>query len=122
MNARPWMKPLLFAALMLLPLSAIAADNCANEANDYPTAARADYVLACMNVNGGTQDALRRCSCSIDVIATILPYDRYEEADTVLRMQKLTGGYLAQEFRTEKSTKIVRALHEAQAEAEVRCF
>ena len=90
--------------------------------NDYPTEARADYVLGCMNVNGGTQDALRRCSCSIDVIASILPYHGYEEAETVLRMQHLTGGYLAGEFRVERSNLIVEALREAQAEAEVRCF
>lgn len=91
--------------------------------NDYPTAARADYVLACMNVNGGTQDALNRCSCSIDVIATILPYDRYERAETVLRMrQGLVGGYLGAEFRQTNVNDMVRDLQEAQAEAEVRCF
>ena len=55
--------------------------------NDYPTAARADYVFACMNVNGGTQQALRQCSCSIDVIASIMPYSEYEQADTILRMR-----------------------------------
>lgn len=118
------MKHLLFATLLLLPLSALAdGATCAcNTGNDYPTTARADYVLACMNVNGGTQEALRRCSCSIDVIATILPYDEYDHADTVLRMQHLTGGYLAEEFRTDESKNIVRDLREAQAEAEVRCF
>ena len=91
--------------------------------NDYPTAARADYVFACMNVNGGTQDALRRCSCAIDVIASLLPYDRYEKADTVLRMRRAPGGgYLAQEFRMKQSNQMVRDLQAAQAEADVRCF
>ncbi len=42
--------------------------------NDYPTDARAEYVFACMATNGGTRDALERCSCSIDIIATLLPY------------------------------------------------
>jgi len=46
------------------------------EFNDYPTAARADYVFACMKTNGDTRQALEQCSCSIDVIASILPYDR----------------------------------------------
>jgi len=115
---------LLACLLLAAPAFAAAADTVTGSGsrNDYPTEVRADYVLACMNVNGGTQDALRRCSCSIDVIASILPYDRYEEADTVLRMQKLTGGYLAGEFHVERSNQIVRALREAQAEAEVRCF
>jgi len=44
--------------------------------NDYPTAVRADYVFAFMQANGETRQALERCSCSIDVIASILPYER----------------------------------------------
>ncbi len=113
------MRNAVLLALLLLAGPALADTA---EHNDYPTAARADYVLGCMNVNGGTQDALRRCSCSIDVIASILPYHGYEEAETVLRMQHLTGGYLAGEFHVERSNLIVEALREAQAEAEVRCF
>lgn len=89
--------------------------------NDYPTAARADYVFACMNENGGTQEALRDCSCAIDVIASLLPYSEYEKANTVLSMQRTTG-YLADEFRTDLAKKFVRRLREAQAEATVRCF
>jgi hypothetical protein len=42
--------------------------------NDYPTEARADYVFACMQVNGQTRDSLMKCSCSIDAIAAVLPY------------------------------------------------
>ena len=91
-------------------------------ANDYPTSARAEYVFACMATNGGTQEALQRCSCAIDVIASILPYDQYEQAETVLRMRHSAGGYLAQEFRSAPTNAIVRDLEEAQAEAEVRCF
>ena len=66
--------------------------------NDYPTAARAEYVFACMATNGQTQDALTRCSCSIDQIASILPYDAYVEAETVLRM-RLAGGERGAMFR-----------------------
>ena len=106
--------------LLLLPLGARAAP--AGAANDYPTAARADYVFACMTVNGGTEEALQHCSCSIDVIASLLPYGDYEQADTVLRMRRLAGGYLAQTFRTSQANAFVQRLEEAQAEAEVRCF
>lgn len=59
--------------------------------NDYPTSTRADYVFACMKANGETQPMLERCSCSIDVIASLLPHDRYVEAETFLRMGQLTG-------------------------------
>ena len=64
-----------------------AADN-----TGYATAARAEYVFACMATNGGTQEALQRCSCAIDVIASVLPYDKYEQAETVLRMRRSAGG------------------------------
>jgi hypothetical protein len=59
--------------------------------NDYPTTARADYVFACMAANGETRLALERCSCSIDVIASILPYDRYIQAETALSVGQRTG-------------------------------
>lgn len=125
----------ILACLLLLPLTALAAEtqpqvgpattqgpmDKLSAQDDYPTAARADYVFACMNVNGRTQDALRRCSCSIDVIASILPYSRYEAAETVLRMQQ-AGGYLSSEFRVAGAKELVRQLREAQAEGEVRCF
>jgi hypothetical protein len=89
--------------------------------NDYPTAARADYVFACMNTNGRTQEALRRCACAIDVIASAVPYSDYEKAETILRMRH-SGGYLAQEFRIPVSNAILRQLEEAQAEADFSCF
>jgi len=92
------------------------------EDNGYGTAARAEYVFACMASNGGTQEALRRCSCAIDVIATLLPYEKYEQAETVLRMRRSAGGYLGQAFRSAPTNQIVRELEEAQAEAEIRCF
>ena len=90
--------------------------------NDYPTEARADYVFACMTVNGRTRDALTRCSCSIDVIASILSYEDYVSAETVLRMLQM-GGEKTALFRTPEATKTaVKRLRRAQAEAEIRCF
>lgn len=88
----------------------------------YSTATRAEYVFACMAANGGTQEALAHCSCAIDVIVSLLPFDKYERAETVLRMRRSAGGYLGQEFRSAPANAIVRDLEEAQAEAEVRCF
>jgi hypothetical protein len=94
----------------------------AADGNDYPTEARAEYVFACMASNGQTQQALRQCACSIDVIASVLPYDKYEQAETVLRMRRTAGGYLGEMFRTATANNMVRDLEEAQAEGEIRCF
>ena len=91
-------------------------------ANDYPTSARADYVLGCMAANSNTRPALDHCSCSIDVIASILPYDRYEEAETILSMRQGLGAQ-SREFTAAKGLNdIVADLRRAQAEAEIRCF
>jgi hypothetical protein len=91
-------------------------------ANEYPTAARADYVFGCMQVNGQTRDALERCSCSIDVIASLLPYEQYEEAETVMRVRQ-RGGKNASMFLTMPMLRAkVDELKRAQVEAELRCF
>lgn len=110
------------AALMVLCGVFSVTTARATDQSDYPTAARAEYVFACMATNGQTQQALEHCSCAIDVIATILSYDKYEQAETVLRMRRSAGGYLGAMFHTEISNNMVRALEEAQAEAEIRCF
>ncbi|MDH3596908.1 MAG: hypothetical protein OEU09_06175 [Rhodospirillales bacterium] len=106
--------------LTLVVLAALQSG--AARANDYPTAARADYVFACMASNGQTQEALQRCSCSIDVIASIVPYKRYVEAETILRMRQVSGEKSATFRDSAEYRKIVDDLKGAQAEAEIRCF
>ena len=90
--------------------------------NDYPTSARADYVFACMKVNGDTREALDQCSCSIDVIASLLPYDAYVAGETVASMDQAQG-QIGTMFRNAAVARDALAeLRRAQAEAEVRCF
>jgi hypothetical protein len=91
-------------------------------ANDYPTEVRADYVFACMKANGEDQAMLRRCSCSIDVIATIIPHARYEEASTFLSLGQMTGETGALFRQAAGGKAAVGDLRRAQAEAEIRCF
>ena len=90
--------------------------------NDYPTSARADYVFGCMKVNGETRQTLEQCSCSIDVIASIIPYDKYVEAETVASMNQAVGQIGAMFRGTNRSKDILADLRRAQAEAEIRCF
>ena len=94
----------------------------AAELNDYPTAARVDYVFACMNTNGDTRPALERCSCSIDVIASILPYDRYVAAETFLSLSQVPGRFGTMFQSPEQARAAINELRRAQAEGEVRCF
>jgi hypothetical protein len=120
MIARMSLAPAFGAILILAMARGVPAG--ADELNDYPTKARADYVFACMKANGETRLALEQCSCSIDVIASILPYERYVAAETVLSMTQVPGTKGTM-FRTPELTKAaVDDLRRAQAESEVRCF
>jgi hypothetical protein len=117
-----WMLGALAAAVLVAPGGAGTARAAELPANDYPTVARADYVFGCMQVNGQTRDALERCACSIDVIASLLSYDQYEEADTVMRMRQ-RGGKNASMFLSMPMLRAkVDDLKRAQIEAELRCF
>jgi hypothetical protein len=108
------------AALTVLAATACAAQ--AEEANDYPTSARAEYVYGCMKANGESRQSIEQCSCSIDVVASIMPYARYVTAETALSMSQVRGN-LGVQFRTsEQANSAVNDLRRAQAEAEVRCF
>jgi hypothetical protein len=90
--------------------------------NDYPTSARAEYVFACMKTNGDTREALDQCSCSIDIIASLLPYDAYVAAATVASMDQ-AAGQIGSMFRgTAIARDALARLRRAQAESEIRCF
>lgn len=91
-------------------------------ANPYPTETTVDYVMGCMAANGQTQDALRRCSCSIDAIASSVPFEVYERAATVLSMYNATGEAASMFRETPMLRTTVDRLRAAQIEADFRCF
>ena len=94
----------------------------AERLNDYPTSARADYVFACMATNGRSREMLERCSCSIDEIAAILPFEKYLQAETVLSMRRVGGERMAVFNSAADAEHLVADLRRAQAEAEIVCF
>ena len=120
-----WLKTFRRSLMLTLgaaALAAIAVDAHAAPA-DYPTETLADYVFACMATNGQSQEALRRCSCSIDAIAEKLPYEEYLKAETVLSLQQAQGGERTVMFRAAPwAQAMVDKLRQAQVEAELRCF
>lgn len=91
-------------------------------ANDYPTEVVTDYVIGCMASNGETQDMLHRCSCSIDTVASILPYDTYEKAETIMEMRLSTGEGATMFREMTMLNDMVKQLRVAQIEADFRCF
>jgi len=117
----PLLRPVCFSLLALANL-ATERPLYAADLNDYPTSARADYVFACMKANGETHQVLEQCACSIDIIASILPYERYVSAETVLSLSQVPGRFGAMFRSPEEAKAAVTELRRAQAEAEVRCF
>jgi len=89
---------------------------------DYPTAARADYVIGCLAANGFQRELLEKCACGIDIIADRLSYDDYETANTVLSMQQASVGPRGGLFRdTPVARDELEKLRRAEAEANLRC-
>ena len=118
MTRAGWVRPIAAALGGLAVTAAIAHA----DVNDYPTSARAEYVFGCMKANGETRQSIEQCSCSIDIIASLLPYERYVSAETVLSMSQVRGN-LGTQFRSSEQAKgALDDLRRAQAEAEVRCF
>ncbi|HEX9536522.1 MAG TPA: hypothetical protein VF924_13680 [Stellaceae bacterium] len=101
----------------------VAAGPARGADSDYPTSARADYVIGCMAANGNTHEALLKCSCAIDTIASLMPYPHYEQADTALSLQAGGGvGGRVGLFRDPPQIKaLIEELHRAQAEANLQC-
>ncbi|MGH6924014.1 MAG: hypothetical protein ACRED5_09765 [Propylenella sp.] len=110
------------AVFASLAMAAMPGASNAALTNDYPTESIAEYVYACMKANGETPPMLSSCSCSIDVVASLLTYDRYVEAGTFLGMMQLQGEG-GEIFRNSpQSRSAIQDLRRAQAEADVRCF
>jgi hypothetical protein len=116
------MTALMLCWTLTLVMLAVAAPARAAE-NDYPTSARADYVIGCIAANGNNREALLKCSCAIDTIAGIMPYSHYEEAETALSLQAGGGvGGRVGLFRDPPQIKaVIEELRRAQAEANLRC-
>lgn len=114
-----------FAAAVLACAAAIgtpaANAQMAAQMNDYPTETRAEYIFGCMQVNGNSRLALERCSCSIDVIASILPFNQYVDAETTMSLRQ-RGGESVSYMNGPQFVAQVKALKLAQVEGELRCF
>jgi hypothetical protein len=115
-----------FMALALfgagLGMQSAAAQTAPPPRYDYPTAARADYVIGCLAANGFKRELLDRCSCGIDTIANEMSYNDYEKASTILSMQQAGVGPRGGLFRdTPIAHDEMKKLRKAQAEVNLRC-
>lgn len=112
----------MLTACLTLCFSSVAMsdDSCAQE--KFPTSAIADYVLGCMAANGNSLESLHQCSCSIDMVMERMSYHDFEQANTVLQIQRDKGqrGVFYREANWAK--KRVEVLEQVQAESTLTCF
>ena len=105
----------LSVALSLLP-GVVAA-------NDFPTQARVEFVLGCMNDQGGqSYDNLYKCVCLIDAIAEAMTYDEFAQAQ-VFGQLRSTPGERGGVFRDpDQARTLVEKLAAATQRGKAQCF
>ena len=93
------------------------------QANDFPTQARVEFVLRCMDAHGGqSYDTLYPCVCSIDRIAAEFSYDEYVRAE-VYAMLRRTPGERGGMFRDpEGASTLAGKFIDVMEQAEGTCF
>ncbi len=91
--------------------------------NDYPTQARVEYVLQCMDTHGGqSYDTLYPCVCSFDKIAAKMSFEKYTDALT-LQVMIDTPGEKGGAFRDAPGTRdLIEYFDETRQNAENSCF
>ena len=104
-------------AFCSLLLSSIA------NANDFPTQARVEFVLRCMDSHGGQKyETLYSCICTIDKIAEKIAYDEYVEGD-VFSQLRTTPGERGGMFRDpDRASLLVKKISDITKMAEKSCF
>jgi hypothetical protein len=108
-----------FAPVLLLAI----APGLAQAANDFPTHARVDFVLACMRDNPEmAQAAVYKCSCAIDAIAAQVKYDEWVDLSTVANATTIAGerGGVVRDIKDGR--KIIASFKEMQDRAKKACF
>lgn len=107
-----------------LPFLLAAMDSAQpTRANDFPTQARVEFVLACMRENPAIgQEAIYKCSCAIDAIAAGMDYDTWVELSTVANSITIAGERGGAIRDLKDGRKMVARFREVQENARKSCF
>lgn len=106
----------------LLPVLLAAASPWA-AAFDYPTAARVEYVQACMKEHPGTYyEMLNKCSCALDHLAEKVPYDDFVSMSTATNANSIAGERGNAIRDSEPLQKQIREFRKLQSTAREGCF
>lgn len=106
--------------LLLLPWLLAAPLACAN---DFPTRARVEYVLACMEeTKAPPTEAMYKCSCAIDAIADKVRYSDWVDLSTVANGITIAGerGGVMRDIKDGR--KLIDTYRKLQENARKQCF
>lgn len=93
------------------------------QANDFPTANRAEFVFECMRDHAGGQfELLNKCSCVIDRLAKKYKFDDFVEAQTLDKSVTIAGERGSALRDNEQAQKAARKYRESVAAASRACF
>jgi hypothetical protein len=92
-------------------------------ANDFPTQARVEFVLGCMNDQGGqSYDTLYKCVCLVDVIAAEMSHEEFAEAQVFSQLRS-TAGERGGVFRDpDHARALIGKLEAAIEHGKAQCF
>jgi hypothetical protein len=92
-------------------------------ANDFPTQARVEFVLGCMNEQGGqSYDSLYKCVCVVDAVAAEMSHEEFAQAQVFSQLRS-TAGERGGVFRDpEQARSLVAKLTAVLERARAQCF
>jgi hypothetical protein len=108
------MRYLLLLALLGAPFAS---------ANDFPTRARVDFVLTCMQESKALpQEAMYKCSCAIDAIAEKVHYQEWVDLSTIANGITIAGERGGAMRDIKDGRKLIAAYRKLQENAKKQCF
>jgi hypothetical protein len=115
-------KYVLYGSLLVSLMLASSVAMAKRRANDFPTIARVEYVIACLDGRGVDSAELRKCSCVVDTIATHLSYEDFLKAKALSALQQANTPN-SEAYQSVRMTKLFLDRYlRAQAFAELGCF
>ena len=110
---------------MLLRYATLLMLVCAGPAlaNDFPTRARVEFVLDCMEQSKlQPEEAMYKCSCAIDRIAEKVNYEKWVDMATVANGMTIAGerGGVMRDMKDGRA--IASSYRQLQSDAKKACF
>ena len=111
------------ATVKLMAVMLALCGVCLSFAAGFPTQARVEFVMRCMDSHGGQNyDNLYSCVCTIDRIADQITYDDFVEGEVFAQL-RATPGERGGVFRDpDRASLLVKKLSDITEVAEKSCF